>query len=212
MKTCLLYLPALLLATTAAAQEKPENITASLSMVEETATEAYFVDAREQNAILRYIRPVTVAYKKAPWFLLVVDVPDEKQVVHFTHGQLEDISSLVAAKDGRTHYLQVTNFFEVYTGPESTILDHYFVNSVRFAIRKRHWYRNNALFIVSSRVVGGEHVVRFQLPFAHEGKVCRSLVAAAHNLEENYFEATPASFLRLFSPGAGPYLTSEGSD
>ena len=66
MKTCLLYLPALLLATTAAAQEKPENITASLSMVEETATEAYFVDAREHNAILRYIRPVTVAYKKAP--------------------------------------------------------------------------------------------------------------------------------------------------
>ena len=161
---------------------------------------------------LRYIRPVTVAYKKAPWFLLVVDVPDEKQVVHFTQGQLEDISSLVAAKDGRTHYLQVTNFFEVYTGPEGTILDHYFVNSVRFAIRKRHWYRKNALFIVSSRVVGGEHVVRFQLPFAHEGKVCRSLVAAAHNLEENYFEATPASFLRLFSPGAGPYLTSKGID
>ena len=211
MKTCLLYLLALLLATTAAAQEKFENITASLGTAGETATEAYLVDARESSAILRFIRPVTVAYKKAPWFLLVVDVPDEKQVVHFTQGQLEDIGALVAARDGKTHYLQVTNFFEVYTGRGSTVLDHYFANSVRFAIRKRHWYRNNALFMFSSHLVDGEHVVRFQLPFAHEGKVCKHLMAA-HNLEEGYFEATPAEFLRLFTPGAAPYLTSEGID
>ena len=88
MKTCLLYLLALLLATTAAAQAEFGNITASLGTAEETATEAYFVDVRDRNAIIRFVRPVTVAYKKAPWFLLVVDVPDEKQVVHFTQGQL----------------------------------------------------------------------------------------------------------------------------
>ena len=211
MKTCLLYLLALLLATTAAAQEKLGNITASLGTAGETATEAYFVDTRERSAILRFIRPVTVAYKKAPWFLLVVDVPDEKQVVHFTQGQLAEISALVAARDGKTHYLQVTNFFEVYTGRGSTVLDHYFVNSVRFAIRKRHWYRNNALFMFSSRLVDGADVVRFQLPFAHEGKVCKHLMAA-HNLEEDYFEATPAEFLRLFAPGTGPYLTTEDTD
>lgn len=205
MKTCFLYVLALLLAaTTATAQENFENITASLEAMPVTATAedpAPTEYALESSAILHAVRPVTVTYKDAPWFLLVVDMPDEKQVVHFTEAQLQAISKIVKAMDGKTHYLEVTNFFEVYTGRGNTVIDHYFVNSVRYAISKRHWYRNNALFMVSSRVVDGQHVVRFQLPFANEAKICKHLMVE-HNLEEDYYEATPAEFQRLFTSSA----------
>lgn len=215
MKTSLLYMLSLLLAAkTAAAQENIESITASLGIMEEAAYEEYFVPATgasESNAILNFIRPVTVEYKAAPWFLLVVDVPDEKQVVHFTQEQLEAISAIVKAKDGKTHYLQVTSFFEVFTGRESTVIDNYFVNSVRFAIRKRHWYRNNALFMVSSLEADGTHVIRFQMPFPNEARICKHL-KDAHNLEEGFHEATPAEFMDLFTPRAATAFVSGDAD
>ncbi|GAA4434944.1 hypothetical protein GCM10023188_26480 [Pontibacter saemangeumensis] len=193
----------LLTATTATAQENFDYITASSGTEGETGAAPFASNARESRAVLQAIRPVTVTYKDAPWFLLVVDIPDEKQVVHFTQGQLEAIRAIVDAKDGKTHYLEVTNFFEVYTGRGNTVIDHYFENSVRFAISKKHWYRNNALFIVSSLVVDDQHVIRFQMPFANEARICKHL-KAAHNLEKEYYEAGPAEFLRLFNASTVP--------
>ncbi|RDV10401.1 hypothetical protein DXT99_26325 [Pontibacter diazotrophicus] len=201
MKTFLLYLLSLLLtATTAFSQEKFNTITASLETVGETATAGNFMAAtnnRKSSIIFNSIRPLTVKYKGSPWFLMVVDLPDEKQVVHFTQEQLEALQAIVAAKDGKTHYLEVTNFFEVYAAKGKAEINQQFLNNVHFAISKKHWYRNNAVFMVKSMLVNDQHVIRFQLPFANNARICRH-VKAIHHLEEEYYEATPANFLSLF--------------
>ena len=132
-------------------------------------------------------------------------------MVHFTQEQLEALSTIVKAKDGKTHYLQATNFFEVFTGRGSTVIDDYFVNSVRFAIRKRHWYRNNALFMVSSLEVEGTHVVRFQMPFPNEARICKHL-QDTYNLETGFYEATPAAFMDLFTARSATAFVSGNVD
>lgn len=207
MKTFLLYLLSLLLtATTAFSQEKFNTLTASLETVGETATAGRFIPAantKRSHIIFNSIRPVTVKYKDSPWFLMVVDMPDEKQVVHFTQEQLEEIKAIVAAKDGKTHYLEVTNFFEVYTGKAKAEIDQQFLNNVKFAISKKHWYKNNAVFMVTSMLVNEQHVIRFQLPFANNARICRH-IKAIYNLKEEFYEATPADFLSLFLSTASP--------
>ncbi|MFD3001316.1 hypothetical protein ACFS7Z_13150 [Pontibacter toksunensis] len=207
MKTFLLYLlPLLLSATTASSQEKFKNITASLEAVGETATAGRFISAantQKSNAIFNSIRPVSVRYKDALWFLLVVDIPGEKQVVHMTQEQLGIIKKIVAAKDGKTHYLEVTNFFEVFDANDKTEIDQRFLNNVKAAISKKHWYRNNAVFMVSSTLVAEQHVIRFQLPFASNVRICRH-VKAMYNLKEEFYEATPADFISLFISGGSP--------
>lgn len=207
MKTFLLYLLSLLLtATTAFSQEKFKNITASLEAVGEPATAGRFIPAantQKSSAIFNFIRPVTVKYKDAPWFLLVVDIPGEKQVVHLTQEQLEMIKTIVAAKDGKTHYLEVTNFYEVLDANDKAEIDQRFLNNIKAAISKKHWYKNNAVFMVSSMLVEDQHIIRFQLPFANNMRVCRH-VKATHNLKEAFYEATPADFMSLFISGDTP--------
>ncbi|GAB3538728.1 hypothetical protein GCM10027443_34270 [Pontibacter brevis] len=207
MKTYLFHLLVLLFtATTAFSQEKFSNITASLETVGETATAANFVVAassQKSHVIFNSIQPVTVKYKDSPWFLMVVDVPDEKQVIHFSQKQLEAIQAIVAAKDGKTHYLEVTNFFEVYNARDRVEINQHFLNNVKFAISKKHWYKNNAVFMVSSTLVDDKHVIRFQLPFANNMRICRH-VKAVHNLKEEFYEATPADFLSLFISNPSP--------
>lgn len=124
-------------------------------------------------------------------------------MVHFSEEQLETIHDFIDAKDGKTHYLEVTNFFDVYEGKDKVEIDQQFLNNVHFAISRKHWYRNNAVFMVSSILVNDQHMVRFQLPFASRARICRH-VKAVHNLESEYYEATPEEFLNLFISNISP--------
>jgi hypothetical protein len=183
---------------TAFSQARLTNITASLETIGETSVAESFVNNQKSEKIFSSIRPVTIRYKEVPWLLMVVDIPDEKQVVHFTKEQMETIASIVEAKDGKTHYLEVTNFFDVYSGKEKAEVNQEFLNSMESAIKRRRWYKNNAVFMVSSTSVGDQHVIRFKLPFANNARICRH-VKAIHNLKEGYYETTPAAFLKLLT-------------
>jgi hypothetical protein len=134
---------------------------------------------------------------------MMVAIPNEKQVVHFTKEQMETIAAIVEARNGKTHYLEVTNFFDVYSGKEKAEVNQEFLNSMETAIKRRRWYKNNALFMLSSKSVSDQHVIRFKLPFANNARICRH-VKAIYNMKEGHYETTPAAFLKLLTSDNAP--------
>ncbi|WP_018479124.1 hypothetical protein [Pontibacter roseus] len=204
MKTLFICLAFGLLTIPAAYSQVRSNLVmASLETIGGTTDAGSLSGTRETTKALHFIQPVTIRYKEAPWHLMLVDGPDEKQVVHFTKEQVDRIVAILEKKDGKTHYLEVTNFHDVYAGAAKAEVNQQFLSSMATAIRQKHWYKNNAVFMVSSLQVGEQHVVRFKLPFSNEQRVCRH-VKAMHNLKEGYYETSPTDFMKLLLPETAP--------
>lgn len=151
---------------------------------------------------LHHLRPLRINYKTQEWFLLAIEANGEKQLVYFTEEQLQQLASIVTNFNGETHYLQVTNFFEVQEPGTQTSLDKQFLSRLSESLRRRHLYRHNSLFMVSATTEAGQPVVRFKLPFANTRRVCRHL-KAEHNLQSAYYQSTPEAFLGMFDTTAG---------
>lgn len=160
-----------------------------------TEADAALYSSRPAQGLCSF-QPVTMLYKNSNWYLTVVDTPEEKLVLHFSDKQLKAIDAIVAARDGKTHYLEITNFFEIFSGHERAEVDQAFLSRMLAAIYQMRWYRNNAVFMISATLVDEQPVVRFKLPFYNEQRVRRH-TRQVHNLQNGYFETSPAHFMRL---------------
>lgn len=201
MKTTFTFLFLLLACLPALSQSSSGVVLASLKAVGDlTEPESIRVHSSTLKSTYSF-RPVTVLYQDSPWHLTIVDSPEEKQVLHFTDEQLQAIAAIVEAGDGKTHYLEITNFFEVFASHETARINQAFLSKMGKAIEQKRWYKNNSIFMISATTVAGEPVVRFKLPFYTERRICRH-TRTLYNLEEDYYETSPEQFMRFLIPDA----------